>query len=202
MDQLGINHSSEEFVRFSSINKHYWEELEKGRMNKETVLVQRFATLFSELKSPADPTLANQVFLDTLAADVVEIEGAYELCAMLHPGSKLGIITNGDAKTQHKRWARSRLKQFFNFFVVSDDVGVGKPHPEIFREALNQAALTEPNVLMIGDNFEADIIGAHQCGFDTCWISSSQPSGINLNVTPTFTVGSLNELAKLFPSHG
>ena len=46
-------------------------------------------------------------------------------------------------------------------------VGVKKPNPKIFNHALQMAKATKEESLMIGDNLEADIMGAKNAGFDS-----------------------------------
>ena len=46
-------------------------------------------------------------------------------------------------------------------------VGVKKPNPKIFNFALALAKADANESIMIGDNIEADIEGAHNIGMDT-----------------------------------
>ena len=45
-------------------------------------------------------------------------------------------------------------------------IGVKKPNPKIFNHALGLANATTKNSIMIGDNYEADILGALNIGLD------------------------------------
>ena len=45
-------------------------------------------------------------------------------------------------------------------------VGVKKPNPKIFKHALKMANASIENSLMIGDNLEADVLGAINLGMD------------------------------------
>ena len=51
--------------------------------------------------------------------------------------------------------------------MTSECVGVKKPNPRVFRYALDIANANAENSIMIGDNLEADIIGALQCGISS-----------------------------------
>ena len=81
--------------------------------------------------------------------------------------------------------------------VISEVVGAAKPHPEIFRYALERMGNPSPErVLMVGDNPDTDIFGGIQAGPDTCWINwkgKPAPPGI----LPDYEVANLGELENL-----
>lgn len=85
------------------------------------------------------------------------------LRALRSRGTLLGLITNnrGDAN------ALCRVLGLFpllDFAVSSEDVGVGKPDPAIFLEALRRAG-TEPRETMhVGDQYDTDVKGAMAVG--------------------------------------
>ena len=49
--------------------------------------------------------------------------------------------------------------------MMLESVGVKKPNPIIFNEALKRANALACESIMIGDNIEADIYGALESGF-------------------------------------
>ena len=58
----------------------------------------------------------------------------------------------------------SGLKPYFNFIFTAEKVGYKKPHPKIFEIAMKTSGSTPYKSLMIGDSFEADIMGALSVG--------------------------------------
>ena len=74
-----------------------------------------------------------------------------------------------DAKnilTEHeKKISNSNLEKYFTCIIDSETVGVKKPNSKIFKYALNVSGAIETESLMIGDNLEADILGALDAGF-------------------------------------
>lgn len=52
----------------------------------------------------------------------------------------------------------------FDFIAVSSRVGFEKPHPEIFRYALQQADVPAESVIHVGDHLDADVRGAQAVG--------------------------------------
>ena len=73
---------------------------------------------------------------------------------------KMHIITNGFKEVQKRKLQKSDLIQYFETVTISEDVGVKKPHKLIFDQALTAANANVKNSIMIGDNFNADILGA------------------------------------------
>ncbi len=79
----------------------------------------------------------------------------------------------------------SGILHFFDKVITSESVGVKKPNPKIFHHAMKLAGTSARNSIMIGDNYEADILGAKQVGmqaihFKDCHKTSS--NGI-INIT-------------------
>lgn len=113
----------------------------------------------------------------------------------------MGIITNGFTALQQIRLERTGLRDHFDLIVISEQVGVAKPHPHIFDYALEQAGNpARSRVLMVGDTAESDILGGMNAGLATCWLNAHNrtlPEGI----TPTWTVTSLSELEQRLCKH-
>ena len=56
------------------------------------------------------------------------------------------------------------IDRFFKKIVLSDDIGILKPWPEIFHFALSATQSEVHDSLMIGDSWENDVIGAKGVG--------------------------------------
>jgi putative hydrolase of the HAD superfamily len=65
-----------------------------------------------------------------------------------------------------KKLKGAGLEAYFQTVVNAEDVGFKKPDPRIFAFALDKAKATASESLMIGDDLEADILGAKNCGLD------------------------------------
>jgi putative hydrolase of the HAD superfamily/5'-nucleotidase len=111
--------------------------------------------------------------------------------------AKLGIITNGFVELQQVRLERTGLREHFELLVISEEVGVAKPHRDIFEHALTiMGSPQRDNVLMVGDNPDSDILGGINAGLDTCWFNRENkpiPDGI----IPKYQVSSLWGLEQL-----
>ena len=84
---------------------------------------------------------------------------------------RLGVLSNWDSRlptTLHEL----ELAELFDFAIVSFDIGVEKPHPNIFRAALEAAGTPPGETLLVGDSYEADIVPARTMGLETLWVRS------------------------------
>ena len=93
-------------------------------------------------------------------------EGTIELLEYLKPNYRLHIITNGFEEVQQHKLEKSKIAHYFETVTNSEMVGVKKPNPLMFNFALDLAKTTKESSIMIGDNYEADIMGALDIGLD------------------------------------
>jgi 5'-nucleotidase len=85
-----------------------------------------------------------------------------------------GIVTNGPLDHQHIKIGKLTINDLFgkhNVFI-SGEVGVAKPHRDIFLHALNQLGAAPEETLFVGDSWEADVVGAVECGMEAIWLNS------------------------------
>ena len=67
---------------------------------------------------------------------------------------------------QFKKIENSGLSKYFSKIITSEEAGVKKPNPIIFEYALQQTNAISSESIMIGDNWEADIMGALDFGME------------------------------------
>ncbi|MCD6568207.1 MAG: HAD family hydrolase [Dehalococcoidia bacterium] len=78
-------------------------------------------------------------------------------------GLTLGMISNVDNDIT-PMCRELGLSELLQIVVTSQDVGVGKPHPEIFQEALKQAEVQADEAIYVGDQYQIDVEGANAAG--------------------------------------
>ena len=107
-----------------------------------------------------------------------------DVLALLHDlndaGVPWGIVTNGDS-FQHMTIRSRGLEGLTGCVVVSEGVDLRKPDPAIFRLALDCLGLPPSrDVLFVGDDVAADMVGAKGVGLSTAWVANGQswPDGI------------------------
>lgn len=78
----------------------------------------------------------------------------------------LASISNGNADVR-----RVGLDQYFHACVSAHQVGVAKPHRNIFATACLRLELRPEEVIHIGDHPEQDVLGAAEAGLKTIWLN-------------------------------
>ena len=184
-----------EFQRYQQLNLPLWQQYQAGTINAEQLQTQRFMPYANQLGVAA--AQLNHEFLLTMADICTLLPGAHALLQALSGKAQLGIITNGFTQMQQLRLERCGVAHFFDSLVISEQVGVAKPHPAIFDHAL--ASLGHPakaKTLMVGDNIVADVKGAQNAGLAACCLNHQQAEAPD-HIQPDYTVMSLPQLQQL-----
>ena len=148
---------------YQPINRKYWVMYRENKVSKADLRYYRLSDTFKKLNYDINDDLINQ-----LAIDYIEhlsdfnhlIPDTLTVLDLLKSKYKMHIITNGFKEVQKRKLQKSDLIQYFETVTISEDVGVKKPHKLIFDQALTAANANVKNSIMIGDNFNADILGA------------------------------------------
>lgn len=161
---------TEKFLKiYTPINENYWKLYREDRVTKEDLRHGRLKESFDALKMVVEDEQIKIMaidYIDHLPNHNHLLEGTLEILEYLQ-NYRLHIITNGFREVQYKKMKSSGILGFFKTITTSEDVGVKKPNPKIFEAALEKAGATAAESLMIGDNFEADILGAEEVGMKT-----------------------------------
>lgn len=194
-----VTFTAEDFQDYQAVNKPLWVDYQNGAITSLQLQHQRFQSWADRLS--VQPGDLNSAFINAMAEICAPLPGATSLLNALQGKCKMGIITNGFTALQQIRLERTGLRDHFDLIVISEQVGVAKPHPRIFDYALEQAGNPDrARVLMVGDTAESDILGGMNAGLSTCWLNAHNrtlPEGIN----PTWTVTSLSELEQRLCKH-
>lgn len=84
---------------------------------------------------------------------------------------QLALITNGPAHSQRPKIARFALARWMRCMLVSGEVGIAKPDPRIFAQALAELGVTAAQAVYVGDSLEYDLCGAAAAGIDFVWLN-------------------------------
>jgi len=99
-------------------------------------------------------------------------KGVMETIKQFHVNEfKLGIITNGSSFGQRQKIKTLGLQKYFEYIIISEEVGYRKPQLEIFNIALKQAKAEANDVIYVGDHPVYDIDGSIQAGLKSIWLS-------------------------------
>ena len=191
--ELGIPSAHEFHMVYHPLNEKLWELYRADQITKDELNRTRF------LKPLEHYGIHDVELADHLSEDYVYwsprivrlVPGTMELLEYLKPKYHLHLITNGFEEVQHTKLSGSGMEPYFETLTVSDEVGVKKPNPEIFRYALKKAGATPEESLMIGDEMAVDIDGARAAGIDQVFFNATgQPAQGKC----TFEVNSLSEI--------
>ncbi len=170
MATIGLSDPGTYFGRYVAINRAMWNAVEAGDMQPSEVRHRRFEQFTSELGIDADPNEMAEAFVWGLGNFGELYVGAREVLESLAECAALAMVTNGLSDVQRTRIDRLDLGGFFRTVIISSEVGVTKPRPEIFDLAFDGLGRPDPSTaLMVGDSLTSDIAGGHGYGVDTCW---------------------------------
>jgi FMN phosphatase YigB (HAD superfamily) len=203
-------------------DRQFREEVPQFR---ETDLAERFVRVLARLRGTEPPAadatwdqeaaarhssageidwaldVYSRAFIDGLPPD----PAAGQLLELVARDRAVAILSNWPLAATVDRYVEAAgWAPFLTAVVISQRVGVIKPHPAIFEAA--RAALGEPPpdaILHVGDDWAADVVGGSMAGWRVAYINrrpddsplpSSEPDG---SVVADIATGSLEELSGL-----
>ncbi len=183
--QFDIKVDFEKFKNiYYPINETYWKRYRENSISKEDLRLGRLNDTFLKLNvrvSNAVIVLLADAYIENLSNYNSLVHGALDILEYLKPKYTMHIITNGFQEIQGKKMKNSGLEPYFKTVITSEQVGVKKPNPEIFNFALTTCQAKAEESMMIGDNYEADIMGAMQSGIDAIFCNfNKEPSAENI----------------------
>lgn len=191
-------------AKYREVNAMLWDAYRNGTLTKEVLYVQRFIIPleFFGVKSPG--VLSRELgdyYVMEGPKQTGLMPGARELLDWLsHTEHHLCIITNGFSEAQLPKMRSSKIDHYFSHFFLSEDIGFMKPDVRFFDEVVGRLGVKSEHCLVIGDDFDVDIVGAKKAGIDQVFYN---PGGIDVekkDFRPTYTIGHLNELRGLLES--
>lgn len=181
-------------------NKELWVLYADSKITKEQLNAERYTHPLRVMGVPdADAVGARfwEESMKRLPLGARLMPHAREVLEYLKPRYRIYILSNGFAELQSRKMQSAGIAHYFDGVVLSEDIGVNKPHRAIFDHALRVAGVTADRALMIGDNYEVDIKGACGAGIDQVFYNVA---GLDISgevLIPTHTIGSLLELKEI-----
>jgi FMN phosphatase YigB (HAD superfamily) len=80
-------------------------------------------------------------------------------------------VSNNLLEEQRGKLRQCELDAYIDVLVVSEEAGLSKPDPRIFQIALERLACRPDEVVMVGDSWPADVIGARAAGIEAIWFN-------------------------------
>lgn len=195
LQRKGVDNFDEFFTTYRKINEACWADYRVGGISKDQLRLNRFLKTFQNFGLD-DAKLALRFgddYIEESPKQKCLQPGAEEVIDYLAGKYYLHIITNGFKEVQHIKLKNCGLLPYFSEVIISEEEGQKKPHRLVFDRALERARARETGSLMVGDDLEADVIGARNAGWDQIYYN---PGGLRHTENVTFEIQHLNELKK------
>jgi putative hydrolase of the HAD superfamily len=148
-------------------NERLWELYRKGEIAKEVLRGKRF-NLTNNQFGIVDEDLAEKIGFEYVRVSPLIVKlFPYAIGILEYLSQKdynLHIITNGFEEVQAVKLRESQMKKYFDKVITSEEAGIKKPEKGIFDYAFKKTGASPEESIMIGDDFEVDIIGAKNVG--------------------------------------
>lgn len=179
---------------YNTINDRMWHDYQNGLIKKEELRSARFEATLAHfgLSSPELALKIGTAYLKVAPRQNTLMPRTIELLEYLKTKDyRMAIVTNGFAEVQTVKMDYSGLNAYFDRVITSESCGYLKPRPEIFHHALSSMHAKKSETLMIGDDWETDIMGARKAGIDQVFINRHKAG---VPIAPTFTIERIDEL--------
>ena len=200
-EQLRYGRYFDSFDHYMSIyapyNLELWKIYGEGKITKEELNRRRYRYPL-EAVGVNDHELADTFCREALSKIPTKgnlIPGAIELLEYLRPKYKMFILSNGFTELQSLKMSTAGIDSYFDGIILSEEIGINKPRPELFEYALKKAGASLEESIMIGDMFDTDIVGAANIGMDQIFFNPKRLTGMHF--APTYEVGHLLEIKEI-----
>ena len=176
-------------------NKRMWQLHESGRISADFLKGERFRLTVAPERDDESTAkamrLLNDRYLWLLGECDAPVEGARELLDHLSRKHLIGVLTNGFTEAQYRKLRSTGLDRYIQRMVISDEIGIQKPDPRIFRYAEQETGATPDTTIMIGDNPDNDIRGALEAGWQAIYLDRKSKPFVS---DSSLYLGSINSL--------
>jgi putative hydrolase of the HAD superfamily len=161
---------------WQSLMKKHFATFTRGEINFIEHRRRRIKELFQEAETDitdAEADMRFAVYLQYYEDNWLLYDDVLP-CLNLLSNHKLGIISNGNTEQQTRKLYQTGILGRFDIIVVSEEVGVSKPKPDIFLIAGCQAKVTMQQCTYIGDSLQNDALAAQAVGMQSIWLNRKE----------------------------
>lgn len=178
-DVFGLSEWQPQYDIFRDIylekNHELWQLYHYGKIEKDYLITERFRyTLWKIGIEDGAEDMAKRVddeYLTFLGKQKLLVPGARELLEYLNGRYEVHVLSNGFKGVQEQKLESGGILHLIGKVIISDNCGYTKPMRGIFDYALKECGCEAKSSVMIGDNADADICGAHNAGWNTIYFN-------------------------------
>lgn len=159
---------------YEPVNLNYWKLYRNSEIDQDQLRYGRLRDTFDAMHFEVEDALIHLLsedYITHLTTFNHLFENTIDILEYLKTNYDLHIITNGFEEAQNRKIVGSNITPYFKTVTNAEMAGVKKPNPLIFEYALKLANAKPEESLMIGDNYEADILGALKVGYDVIFFN-------------------------------
>ena len=200
---LNLHLEIEDFHKFHTEYKEHnallWKMYGAGKLSKEVLRSDRFR------KALASFGVHDETIIERFSDGYVELspiqtalfpQALETVQELKKSGYQLHMITNGFREVQTVKIENCGLAPYFQELICSEDIGKNKPDKDIFHHAMRLANCNVSQSVMIGDDYEVDILGANAVGMHTIHFD---PERRFPETSSEWRIHELNQIPALLP---
>lgn len=162
------------YACYSELLEELHAQVMAGRISYLAARQQRFARLLAPYEPGASAEVVRE-FAQQYYGHYQQVRrpvaGALALLQALKPAYKIGIVTNNRLAEQQEKLRHLGMSGLVDALITSEEVGVSKPDPRIYQVALARLGAEATQTVMVGDNWQADVMGALAVGIRPLWLN-------------------------------
>ena len=189
------------FNKINEVRKWYWNDPirhKSGRMNM--VAARRDIVTMAMQQFEYSDESSSIILADSythMQNDMLELfpNAIVTLETLKNRGVILGLVTNGSSEKQREKINRFMLNDYFDYYFIEGEIGIGKPDTKVYEMALDKINLRATDVWMVGDNLIWDIQAPQKLGIYSIW-NDFRRTGLPKDslVIPDRTINNIYEL--------
>jgi len=183
-------------VQFNRARNHMLKSLKEARrINREIRLENLYPQLFLELMLHPEKEAINQIhkmYIQSFTS--ILIPNVPEVLKYLRKKYKLAVISNSMSDVPRHFINSTGIDKYFEAIVISRDIGIRKPDPEIFNYVLESLKIESCEAIHVGDSLEHDVQGAKNAGMKSVWLKNDYEE---ITIKPDFIINSIDELQSI-----
>jgi 2-haloacid dehalogenase len=112
-------------------------------------------------------------------------------------GFRLVTLSNGATSVADRLLTSGGVRECFSMLLSVEEAGAWKPSPTAYRYAAAQCGVPAEELLLVAVH-PWDVDGAKRAGLRSAWVNRSGGPFPGIFLEPTYTVGSVEDLAELW----